>query len=136
MIAGENCGSPKVYASGYCKNVRLYPQSQHQAKAKEFSEILNLIEQNPAKSRHIEMLYKQGRSPEDIARKFGMDLLPGDRVQADVLVSEIASEDLNQWSRRSQPLDSWKRMIGGVLDYFNVSIKFASYTTACILERC
>ena len=37
ILAEEYCGSPKVYASGYCKNVRLYPQSPHEFKAKEFS---------------------------------------------------------------------------------------------------
>lgn len=113
-----NCNAyfPKVIIADSCDNVILYHEGIHQEKARSSARVLDLIKDYPDKEDAIKILFNQGATAEQIAQRLSLQLRDGDTIYADILISELGYQDLNQWSFQAHSVDEWKAVIAQILD--------------------
>lgn len=117
LALNEECRYfPHVYASGHCSNVSLYPGSQHIPRAIEWAQYERLLSQYPGKERMIEILIHQGLPFDRISQRLNLKYKTTPMISADILISELANEDMGQWALRGHSLNDWKLIIKDVLN--------------------
>lgn len=113
MVLENRCENfPIVYGSGKCQNSNFYSPIWKE-RSLNYACMRKLRQNLPSKTRQMDALYRSGTSPENVAKRFGVDIGLCNNLEtpSDFLISELASSDLSIWASSSHTSKEWKSII-------------------------